>query len=356
MSIDVLPFELLCKVIESCHIGTVSRCVLVCSSFKEAALPSLYKTITLKTFRNSESGEGLKSLRNSESGEGLNFGALQTLDKYPYLRSYVRDVRFFFLLSDYVRRTRNTKVNSDPKAREHLWVSSLAKLPNITSYTFCSSPPQYQSRFLPIPHELIELMASALVACDSLREVNLLYRATAADIARLSRLRNVRSVHLGLPSNEVIAAVGNWIEKCESFSIRDAYAVDSLATIQPYVSNLSVLHLGPHHALTHRNILQLLECTNKLQQLDIFYDNFLNVQLVWIDAVISSSPLTSLSLLSDDGKECAFPFPLISLLAKKTQLEFLNIPQVVFARHPCEFCLSCWWISCKVCLSYGYYS
>jgi len=49
----------------------------------------------------------------------------------------------------------------------------------------------------------------------------------------------------------------------------------------------------------------------------------------WIDAVISSSPLTSLSLLSDDGKECAFPFPLISLLAKKTQLEFLNIPQVV---------------------------
>lgn len=49
----------------------------------------------------------------------------------------------------------------------------------------------------------------------------------------------------------------------------------------------------------------------------------------WIELVISGSPLTSFSILSDDGKECTFSFPLINLLTTQTRLEFLNIPQVV---------------------------
>ncbi|KAF9075376.1 hypothetical protein BDP27DRAFT_1028640 [Rhodocollybia butyracea] len=77
--IGVLPLEILCEILQlsSCDVDTLYRCTLVCSSFKEAALPNLYRTITLKTLTNSETG-------------GVNFGALQTLDKYPYLRSYVR--------------------------------------------------------------------------------------------------------------------------------------------------------------------------------------------------------------------------------------------------------------------------
>ncbi|KAJ3847506.1 hypothetical protein EV368DRAFT_69055 [Lentinula lateritia] len=282
------------------------------------------------------------------------------------------------VLSDYARRTRRT--SSGHKVAQNLWVNSLAKLPNITSYTFCHIPvfsfPQCQNRFLPIPHEQIELTVAALANCSLLHELNLLYRATPSDISRLNHLKNIRSIRLGLPSREVLVAVRPWIEQCDSFSVRDAYALDSFATIRPHVSNLSMLHIGPHHALSNRDLLQLLHCTSKLRELDLFYDNFLNVQLdanitstfqlnkddrsslglenlhklvvrhqgvsnksqfmelfTWLEAVISASPLTSISILSDDGRECNFAMPLMNLLAKKPQLEFLNIPQVVL-RQP----------------------
>ncbi|KAH7880094.1 hypothetical protein F5879DRAFT_978668 [Lentinula edodes] len=356
MPLDSLPFELLSEILDSTRdVETLHQCVLVCSTFKEAALPSLYRTITLKTVH--------------QMDEGLHFGALETLDKYVYLRPYVREVKFLFVLSDYARRTRRT--SSGYKVPQNIWVNSLAKLPNITSYTFCHIPffsfPQSQNRFLPIPHEQIELTVAALANCSLLDELNLLYRATPSDISRLNHLKNVRSIRLGLPSREVLVAVRPWIEQCDSFSVRDAYALDSLATIRPHVSNLSMLHIGPHHALSNRDLLQLLHCTSKLQELDLFYDNFLNVQLLnkddrsslglknlhklvvrhqgvsnksqfmelftWLEAVISASPLTSISILSDDSRECNFAMPLINLLAKKPQLEFLNIPQVVL-RQP----------------------
>ncbi|KAJ3993067.1 hypothetical protein F5050DRAFT_1810856 [Lentinula boryana] len=355
MSLATLPFELLCEILVSCDVDTLYRCALVCSTFKEAALPSLYRTITLKTIH--------------QVGEGLNFGALETLDKYIHLRSYVREVKFFFVLSDYVRRTRHT--NPDQKVLQNIWVNSLAKLLHIHSFTFCHIPffsyPQSQNRFLPIPHELIDMTTAALSNCNELNELNLLYRATPSDISRLSHLKNVRHVRLGLPSREVLVMIRPWIEQCDSFSVRDAYALDSLATIRPHVANLSTLHIGPHHALSNRDLLQLLHCTSKLQELDVFYDNFLNVQMLnkesrsslslkylykvvlrhqgvsnrsqfmelfnWLEIVILASPLQSISILSDDGRECNFAMPLMNLLAKKPQLEFLNIPQVVL-RHP----------------------
>ncbi|GAW03159.1 hypothetical protein LENED_004860 [Lentinula edodes] len=337
MPLDSLPFELLSEILDSTRdVETLHQCVL--DNYIENC-----------------------------SSNGLHFGALETLDKYVYLRPYVREVKFLFVLSDYARRTRRT--SSGYKVPQNIWVNSLAKLPNITSYTFCHIPffsfPQSQNRFLPIPHEQIELTVAALANCSLLDELNLLYRATPSDISRLNHLKNVRSIRLGLPSREVLVAVRPWIEQCDSFS--DAYALDSLATIRPHVSNLSMLHIGPHHALSNRDLLQLLHCTSKLQELDLFYDNFLNVQLLnkddrsslglknlhklvvrhqgvsnksqfmelftWLEAVISASPLTSISILSDDSRECNFAMPLINLLAKKPQLEFLNIPQVVL-RQP----------------------
>ncbi|KAJ3777296.1 hypothetical protein FB446DRAFT_183282 [Lentinula raphanica] len=378
MSIDVLPFELLSEILNlSRDVETLYQSALVCSAWKEAALPGLYRTITLKTVH--------------QSDHGLNFGALETLDKYVHLRPYVREVKFLFVLSDYVRRTRHT--STDHKLPPNIWVDSLANLPNIQSFTFCHTPfltyPQSQNRFLPIPPEIIDLTAGALSKCDSLDELNLLYRATPSDISRLSRLRNVRSVRLGLPSREVLVAVRPWIEQCDSFSVRDAYALDSLITIRPHVANLSMLHLGPHHALSNRDLLQLLHCTTQLQELDVFYDNFLNVQLVslsmlsdfvccdvhryssavqlnkesrsslslkhlqkvvvrhqgvanksqymelfsWLEIVTAGAPLKSISVLSDDNRECNFALPLMNLLAKKPQLEFLNIPHVVLRQQ-----------------------
>ncbi|KAF9075377.1 hypothetical protein BDP27DRAFT_1028681 [Rhodocollybia butyracea] len=126
---------------------------------------------------------------------------------------------------------------------------------------------------------------------------------------------------------------------------------------------LSVFHLGPHHALTNRDLLRLLQYTCKLEELDLFYDNFLNTRLPdtdkdaftglehlhklvirhqgvasksqylelfsWLEVVVSASPLTSFSILSDDERECKFAMPLVHLLCMKAQLEFLNIPQIV---------------------------
>lgn len=63
-------------------------------------------------------------------------------------------------------------------------------------------------------------MASALIDCNLLRELNLLYRIAPSDIVSLRRLSNIRSICLGLASREVIAEMGSWIEQCESFSIR----------------------------------------------------------------------------------------------------------------------------------------
>lgn len=126
------------------------------------------------------------------------------------------------VLSDYARRTRRT--SSGHQVPQNLWVNSLAKLPNITSYTFCHIPffsfPQSQNRFLPIPHEQIELTVAALANCSLLDELNLLYRATPSDISRLNRLENVHTIRLGLPSREVLVAVRPWIEQCDSFSVR----------------------------------------------------------------------------------------------------------------------------------------
>lgn len=56
-----------------------------------------------------------------------------------------------------------------------------------------------------------------------------------------------------------------------------------------------MLHIGPHHALSNRDLLQLLHCTSKLQELDLFYDNFLNVQLVSLLVYPCITMLTQLS-------------------------------------------------------------
>ncbi|KIK67124.1 hypothetical protein GYMLUDRAFT_54967 [Collybiopsis luxurians FD-317 M1] len=362
MSMNTLPFELLCEILgSSCNPATLYHCVLVCKSFKEAALPKLYGSITLKT------------LRLAESGEGLNFSALETLDKYSHLRPYVREVKFCFVLSDYVRRSRHT--NSGLKrAEKNVWVDSLTKLPNVTSSTFYHFAfPDSHTGFLPIPSELIELMASAFRNWNSLGELNLLYRPTRTDITRFGGLKKIRSFRLGIPPKEVIVEARPMIEQCETFGIQptaeifvqDAYAIDSLSTIQPYIANLSRFHLGAHHALGNRDLLQLLKCTERLQELDLFYDNFLNTlplpkdrplprlqqlhKLVlhhhgvssraqylelfkWLEIIIAASPITSLSILSDDDKECNFAMPLIALVIQKP-IEFLNIPHIIL-RQP----------------------
>lgn len=74
----------------------------------------------------------------------------------------------------------------------------------------------------------------------------------------------------------------------------------------------------------HKLVVRHQGVSNKSQFMELF---------TWLEAVISASPLTSISILSDDSRECNFAMPLMNLLAKKPQLDFLNIPQVVL-RHP----------------------
>ncbi|KAF5389489.1 hypothetical protein D9757_004278 [Collybiopsis confluens] len=352
MSIDILPFEVLCEILgTSRDLDTIYESVLVCKAFKDAGLPSLYKTITLKT------------LQPSESGECFNFRALETLDKYPHLRTHVREVVFRFVLDDYVRRTRHTATTPLKRAEGNAWTHSLAQLPNVRAYTFYHVPLlSSQNQYLPIPSDVLEQTVSAIRDWGPLTELNLLYRLTRSDITRLSRIKKARSVRLGFPPAEAVGAIMPLVEQCDSLSIMDAYAIDSLVVIRPLVGNLSILHLGPHHALCNMDLLQMLQCGQGLQGLDLFYDNFLNAQTVevetvctpelkqlrkfvlrhqgvsnkaqygemfkWLDLVISAAPLSSFSIFSDDSRECNFAMPLITLLVKKP-IEFLDIPHII---------------------------
>ncbi|KAF9461171.1 hypothetical protein BDZ94DRAFT_1264439, partial [Collybia nuda] len=125
---------------------------------------------------------------------------------------------------------------------------------------------------------------------------------------------------------------------------------------------LQHLTLGPDHAMTNRALLRILEEIPELVSLNIFYDGFLNVSengfdlpsfqglprlqnlvvrhqgvgniedfdilFLWIELLARPSPLTALSILSDDWKLCRSPNLLIEFLKTKLNMSFINIDHV----------------------------
>ncbi|KAK7040386.1 hypothetical protein VNI00_009863 [Paramarasmius palmivorus] len=344
--IHSLPFDILLYIMSLVDDRkSLYDCSRVNQVFYEAALPSLYRSISLVVLR-------------SNGSENLNYPPLETLDRKHHLRPYVKSVELCFGLNDYVRYRPNQRPSP-------VWAESLSKLPNIQSFTFYHP----EHRYHPLPHDISDIIISALTGCSSIFQLTLLARINAADIARFSRLTNLREIRIGLLTTCVYDALGAWMtgSSCQSLSMMDTYSLETPAQITPYIHNLHSLHIGRNHGLSNRDLLHLLSASPSLRSLDISFDHFLSVTLAspqkitfhglthlerlvvrhqgvssrsqfnevfdWIALVITESPLlSSLSLSSDDGKECNFPSTppkLLSLLIKIPELEVLDLPFVV---------------------------
>ncbi|KAF9266034.1 hypothetical protein L218DRAFT_956989 [Marasmius fiardii PR-910] len=368
--IQDLPFDILLYIMSSIYDRrALYDYIRVNKVFYEAGVPSLYRRISLVV------------LRACGSGSGLNFPPLDTLDKHPYLRSYVEDVEICFGLNEYVKHqaqvspssglgSSSTTTSALPPPQ---WSKSLSHLQNIISLTI-SHP---ENRYHPLRADFSDTLISAISgSSDSgkLVEISLLARINAVDITRWRKVKSVRRVRFGLLTSgtSTFRGLGEWLKecKCEGLSVMEAYAVEQsmMKQISPYLGSLTTLHIGPSHALPNRDLLVLLGSTPRLRFFDALYDNFLSVSmdpqyastptLTDLEAIVirhsgvwskpscqdlfrflrlvltSSSKLKSFNLLSDDGKEIHHPQTgLIDLLCSTQGLEVLNLPSVVF-RQP----------------------
>ncbi|KAK1215827.1 hypothetical protein PQX77_021553 [Marasmius sp. AFHP31] len=348
-----IPFDLLLCIME--HVvdrKTLCACTRVSRLFHEAALPSLYKSVRVYVCRFHKLD--------------FDYGPFKILNQHPHLKPFVKTVEICLGLNDYV------------KNRDHLtplW-ETLSSLPNITSFSFW--PPE--DFYYHLPQLLTETIATALERCDKLEDITLLSTISASSVKRLSELGSVRSVRLGhLLSVETVGALGGWFGRVgreggvRGLSVMKAHSVNSTAIkeLVPYISNLHTLHIGTNHSLTSKDLLALFTYTPQIRFLDITYYGFLAVPLPllsqtpspqdpllptldvlvirhsglthpaafaslfgWIKLLITSSPLTSFSIFSDDGRECEFSDDefLGMLGTKKGMLEVLNIPSVPVRR------------------------
>ncbi|KAK7459529.1 hypothetical protein VKT23_009512 [Stygiomarasmius scandens] len=411
-----LPFDVLVLVFKHLRHDrfTLWISLTVCKIFKDAVLPNLYEHIVLKYLK--------------DYPEGPNFSALYMLSQpeYEYLRSYVRSVDYQFVLTEHVRRLHRTPQSSSlmplspfeiPQLSSSAillnpdssfpswttgWISMLSTLPNIRSFIFRHPDPP--NRFLPFPNEILDGAISALRDnAPQLEEIKLLFRVNKQDILRFRRgfsgpddkfdelddvsehklgddsrssrrQIGVASITLGLPSGDTLPVLGPWLkgaredENFKSLSVLDAYAIDSPNLLKPYIAGLQTLQLGPHHTLTNIDLLNLFIHTPQIRELDIFYDEFLNLETLhsfsniptpelpflsllilrhqgvstksqfsslftFMDVLTSRSKhsLTTLSIVSDDQRECAAPSSggLEKFLLETPNMEFLSIPHIV---------------------------
>ncbi|KAJ8094036.1 hypothetical protein PM082_009926 [Marasmius tenuissimus] len=348
-----IPFDLLLCIMEQVDRKTLCACTRVSRLFHEAALPSLYKSVRVYVCRFHK----------------LDFdsGPFRILNEHPHLKPFVKNVEICLGLNDYV------------KNREYLsplW-ETLSELTNITSFSFW--PPE--DFYYHLPQLLTETIVTALSRCEKLEDITLLSTISASSVSRLSQLKSVRSVRFGhLLSYETLNALGTWFREINgefrSLSIMKAHVVSSTAIthIAPYIFNLRTLHIGTNHTLTSQDLLALFTYTPQLRFLDITYYEFLAVPLPllntqnqtpqtpqdpllpnleclvirhsglshqpafddlfsWIKLVITSSPLTSFSIFSDDGRECEFSDRFLATLLTKPTLTILNLPSMPLRRR-----------------------
>ncbi|KAL0580047.1 hypothetical protein V5O48_001982 [Marasmius crinis-equi] len=372
-SILDLPLDVLPTIMDKINDRrTLYDCLKVNRAFYEAALPSLYSTITLM---------GLK-----DYGSGLNFLPLDTLDKRPHLRNYVKVVEVCFGLGESMKHP-TPRPNAQPSKRPpphsttHLkhptssssaqssgpqWATSLSQLPNITSIRIWHP----DHHFYPLRSNFASTLAGAVSHCEKLKDLTLLARVNEGDLTRFRKLKRVRMMKFGLITSETFGALGEWMKEsdCTSLGFMEAYAIEPLTMnqINPYTENLQSLFIGPSHALSNKDIIQVLSHTPQLRFLDFLYDNFLSASFdsttklavdlahletivirhsgvwskpscqelfSWLQVVLlsSSDTLKSFNLISDDGKEIHHPQTgLVDVLTLCQNVEVLNLPSVIF--------------------------
>ncbi|KAG7087403.1 hypothetical protein E1B28_013373 [Marasmius oreades] len=338
-----LPFDAVLSILDRItDKNSLYECARTCRSFHEAVIPNLYKSISVVVARYHKSLPQL--------------GPFKAIETHPYLRQYVKSVEISLGLYDY---------NMHRDRLVPLW-KALSHLSNITSFTL-KHP---EDTYFHLPGILTASIVSALAGCEKLERLTVLSAISAISIERFSSLKTVKAVRFGhLLSSQTLNALGKWFRQAEggfhTLGILIAHAVGAgdIDQLTPYVSSLHTLHIGRNHGLPPRDLLSLLVHTPRLQFLDVTYygpqplglvergSGYLN-QLQnlavryygfsdlssshdfhhWIEYVASSSPLKSFSLISNDRRKYELARELLSILYTKTELEVLNIPDVLLGR------------------------
>ncbi|KAK0475099.1 hypothetical protein IW261DRAFT_1495471 [Armillaria novae-zelandiae] len=353
---DTLPYDCLHE------LGALFQCALVNRTFSETALPSLYKHIEMTC--------DFSSVRN---GHSFSYPALKTLDRRPYLKPFVRSLELHVL-------GWSTETLVAPST------DVLASLTNLTSFTIR----EFDGRLHPVNDSILRGFLDNLTRCAHLVEVHILCpAANSSDVIRqLSNFPSVRRVTLtkpmpallfvepeGLVDSKVMEAMQSW----DSLAILGPFYVRPHTL--PQMDNLRSFTFGAHHRFDKYQLLNLLSKFPNLTDLDIYYDDFLNVgprvhssrepkfsgfafmkNLIvrhqgvgslgaytelfrWVKLVASRSPLTGLSIIADDERECRLPFfkatkILLDWIPAKPDLMLLNIPYVQLSNADLQWALS----------------
>ncbi|KAK0232719.1 hypothetical protein IW262DRAFT_1326399 [Armillaria fumosa] len=349
---DILPYDVLLAVFGRLEheLGALFQCALVNRTFNETALPSLYKHIEMTC--------DFSSVRN---GNSLSYPALKTLDRRPYLKPFVRTLELHVL-------GWSTETLVAPS------MDVLASLTNLTSFTIR----EFDGRLHPVNDSILRGFLDNLTRCAHLEEVHILCpAANSLDVMRqLSNFPSVRRVTLTKPMPALLSANPEGLvdsKVMEAMQLWDSLAILGPFYVRPHtlpqLNNLRSFTFGAHHRFDRYQLLNLLSKFSNLTDLDIYYDDFLNVgprihssreakfsgfafmkNLIvrhqgvgslgaytelfrWIKLVASRSPLIGLSIIADDERECRLPFfkarrILLDWIPTKPDLTLLNIPYV----------------------------
>ncbi|KAG5717489.1 hypothetical protein E4T56_gene4845 [Termitomyces sp. T112] len=335
MSLSDIPFDVLTSVLFwVSNRQILLNCLFVSRQFRDAAITKLYESITLRS-------------PQSYNGE-LYLNALHTLQLHPELRLHVRHVRHHpstHEARDSQKWERTIEIPS---------LSSLAKLPNLKSYTFIFE------QGVTLPAQYFAACTQVLEHCMTLNCLDLGFHVELPHVPGLMTLTG-RLSSLSIASideDDVATSLSSLFRDLKSLSLWSAcnIQVETFTQISTCLKGLTSLDLGLPHRLDSGALLSILSNMPNLLNLDLFlmwnphsvstfsglpklerlilrhqgiayrknYENLFR----WLGVLVAISPLTSFSLLADDERLCTFPSSLIKILLSKLQLEFINIPYV----------------------------
>ncbi|KAK0207897.1 hypothetical protein DFS33DRAFT_391301 [Desarmillaria ectypa] len=367
---NTLPYDVLLAIF-SClehEPSILFQCALVNHTFNETALPSLYKHIEMTCDFSSIRHDVRKTkVFNSASlltivlQYSFSYPALKTLDRHPYLKPFVRTLELRVL-----GWSAETLVAPS--------IDVLASLSNLTSFTIR----ELDGQLHPVNGCILHGFLDNLTRCAQLAEVHMLCpAANSSDIMRqLSNLPSVRRVTLTKPMPALLSVDSKGLEDAKVMQVMQSW--ESLTILGPIymrphtllqLDNLRSFTFGAHHRFDKYQLLNLLSKVPNLTDLDIYYDDFLNVgprvhssrepkfsgfasmkNLIvqhqgvgssgayselfkWVQLIASRSPLTGLGIIADDQRECSLSFfsatrILLDFVPTKPDLTLLNIPYV----------------------------
>jgi len=256
---NTLPFDILSSIFDLLvEPKALYASSLVSSTFCEASLPSLYRAVDLRP------------LYSDEPPKFVRYRALETIEKHPYLKSYVREINQWGVISDGLHDI------SDPN------ISSLSTFTNLVSYTLHSSVDGLP--FIP-PKSFLEIVkALTELPLGRLRELHLDFNVYSYHFRNLIQLRNLRRITLGRPSRFVLENIPEWMDgmkdTLEAFQVLDGSKIDAMliANIQPRLCNIRALSLGHSLTLSAMDLLNVLRDTPQIEYLSLFYNNWANPQ------------------------------------------------------------------------------